>query len=366
MRTANGNGKTAEAELSEAVAADLRRAGRLLSDDPATAAVLAEDAASRDRGSAAAFALAALARFESGLVDRRVLELLDDAKLLSRVAPDPAACRWIARLSVAMETASAVALDRTRVDTWLAVCLGGSAGTRLEEDTAWLAFLADRECGTHLLAIGGGEELPKVHRVARVAWYSALAATETSVVAATRWAQHAQRAVSTLAADTGRPLRTGHALLAWTHARLRLEPAEAAGWAAMAATAFHAVGDSLYAGWSRLVASVALAEAGYGEAARIEAGRAHALLSPLSPVLFPILRLRADRARSRPAEPGGPTRRERVVLKLLADGLTAAAIARRLGISPRTVHHHLESLYRKLGTNDRLTTVRHAESIGLL
>ncbi|WP_436498679.1 LuxR C-terminal-related transcriptional regulator [Actinokineospora sp. HUAS TT18] len=345
------------------MAADLRRAVRLLPDDPATAAVLAEDAANRDRECAAAFALAALARFESGLVDRRVVEFLEVATLLSGMAPDPAARRWISRLSVAMEATSAMEPDRTRVDLWLAAGVGRPAGARRDEDTAWLTFLADRECGDHLVALGGGEGLPKVHRVARVAWYSALAAAATSVAAATRWAQFAQRAVSTLAADIGRPLRTGHALLAWTHARLLLEPAEAAGWAVMAANAF---GDPLYAGWSRLVASVAMAEAGYDEAARVEAGRARALLGPHSPALFPMLRLRADRARSRPVRPGGPTRRERVVLKLLADGLTAAAIARRLEISPRTVHHHLESLYRKLGTNDRLTTVRRAESIGLL
>jgi len=62
----------------------------------------------------------------------------------------------------------------------------------------------------------------------------------------------------------------------------------------------------------------------------------------------------------------GITPRELAVLSLLADTLTAAAIARRLGISPRTVHKHLESLYRKLGTHDRLAAVLRARSAGLL
>jgi DNA-binding CsgD family transcriptional regulator len=60
------------------------------------------------------------------------------------------------------------------------------------------------------------------------------------------------------------------------------------------------------------------------------------------------------------------TPREVAVLTLLADTLTAEAIGRRLGISPRTVHKHLESLYRKMKTHDRLATVLRARSAGLL
>jgi DNA-binding CsgD family transcriptional regulator len=62
----------------------------------------------------------------------------------------------------------------------------------------------------------------------------------------------------------------------------------------------------------------------------------------------------------------GLTGRELTVLSLLSGSLTAAAIGRRLGISARTVHKHLESLYRKLGTSDRLGTVLRAQIIGLL
>ncbi|MFG2958019.1 response regulator transcription factor [Streptomyces sp. NPDC048291] len=60
------------------------------------------------------------------------------------------------------------------------------------------------------------------------------------------------------------------------------------------------------------------------------------------------------------------TPREITVLLLLTDALTADAIGRRLGISARTVHKHVENIYRKLGTRDRLGTVLHAQRLGLV
>jgi DNA-binding CsgD family transcriptional regulator len=74
---------------------------------------------------------------------------------------------------------------------------------------------------------------------------------------------------------------------------------------------------------------------------------------------------RTAQAAAPPADPG-ITPRELAVLRLLADGLTAAAIGRRLTISPRTVHHHLERLYRKLGAGDRLAAVLNGQALGLL
>lgn len=67
-----------------------------------------------------------------------------------------------------------------------------------------------------------------------------------------------------------------------------------------------------------------------------------------------------------PGVRAGLTPRELTVLSLVAEAHTAAAIGRRLRISPRTVHKHLENLYRKLGTADRVSAIRHAQSIGLL
>jgi DNA-binding CsgD family transcriptional regulator len=66
------------------------------------------------------------------------------------------------------------------------------------------------------------------------------------------------------------------------------------------------------------------------------------------------------------ATEAGLTPREISVLSLLADGMTAEAIGRRLGISNRTVHKHTENLYRKLSATDRLTAVLRAQSLGLL
>ncbi|MDG9701544.1 LuxR C-terminal-related transcriptional regulator [Streptomyces sp. DH37] len=62
----------------------------------------------------------------------------------------------------------------------------------------------------------------------------------------------------------------------------------------------------------------------------------------------------------------GLTPREITVLTLLGDALSATAMGRRLGISHRTVHKHIENIYRKLGTSDRLSTVLRARDLGLL
>ena len=60
------------------------------------------------------------------------------------------------------------------------------------------------------------------------------------------------------------------------------------------------------------------------------------------------------------------TRREHAVLRYLADGLTAEAIARRMSARPATVRKHLQNLYAKLGTSDRLGAVIRGRDLGLL
>jgi DNA-binding CsgD family transcriptional regulator len=62
----------------------------------------------------------------------------------------------------------------------------------------------------------------------------------------------------------------------------------------------------------------------------------------------------------------GLTGRETAVLELLARGCTAAGIGKALGISTRTVHVHLDHLYRKLSVHDRLMAVTAAREAGLL
>jgi len=60
------------------------------------------------------------------------------------------------------------------------------------------------------------------------------------------------------------------------------------------------------------------------------------------------------------------TPRERVVLRLVADGLTLAAAAETLFVSHRTTKTHLENAYRKLGVHDRASAVRALMRIGVL
>jgi PAS domain S-box-containing protein len=102
----------------------------------------------------------------------------------------------------------------------------------------------------------------------------------------------------------------------------------------------------VFSGYSRDQAAAQALE--LGAAAYLEkGGEIRALITLLSD-LFP--------GRLGPAL----TAREWAVLRLVADGAPAENIARRLGISHRTVHKHLEHLYRKLGVHDRAAAVHVA------
>ena len=59
------------------------------------------------------------------------------------------------------------------------------------------------------------------------------------------------------------------------------------------------------------------------------------------------------------------TQREREIVRLAVDGLTALAIAKRLVISDRTVETHLANAYVKLGVASRLELARRADELGL-
>jgi DNA-binding CsgD family transcriptional regulator len=66
---------------------------------------------------------------------------------------------------------------------------------------------------------------------------------------------------------------------------------------------------------------------------------------------------------------GGPARltaRESEVLGLLAQGLPNKGIARRLGISPKTVGNHVERIYAKLGVSNRAGAAMRAMQHGLV
>jgi two-component system, NarL family, response regulator DevR len=60
------------------------------------------------------------------------------------------------------------------------------------------------------------------------------------------------------------------------------------------------------------------------------------------------------------------TEREREVLVVAAEGLTAREIATRLGVRERTVTTHLARIYGKLGVGSRLAAIRFAAQSGLV
>lgn len=60
------------------------------------------------------------------------------------------------------------------------------------------------------------------------------------------------------------------------------------------------------------------------------------------------------------------TEREREVLSVAAEGLTARQIAERLGVRERTVTTHLARIYAKLGVGSRLAAIRTAVRSGLV
>ena len=70
-------------------------------------------------------------------------------------------------------------------------------------------------------------------------------------------------------------------------------------------------------------------------------------------------------ARSAPDPLDGLTGRQREILALLLEGLPNKLIARRLGISEKTVKTHLTSVFRQIGVTDRVQAVLWAEREGL-
>jgi DNA-binding NarL/FixJ family response regulator len=95
--------------------------------------------------------------------------------------------------------------------------------------------------------------------------------------------------------------------------------------------------------------------------------------APLTPrAAMELLRQRQSGLPSNGAVAGGAapqvdlTDRERQVLGLLADGLANKQIARRLGISEKTVKGHLTNLFQRIGVSDRTQAALWAERTGAL
>jgi DNA-binding NarL/FixJ family response regulator len=67
------------------------------------------------------------------------------------------------------------------------------------------------------------------------------------------------------------------------------------------------------------------------------------------------------------APAGGPlTPRQREILRLVAEGLTTKGIARRLGISDKTVESHRAQMMDRLGIHDLAGLIRYAIRTGLV
>lgn len=60
------------------------------------------------------------------------------------------------------------------------------------------------------------------------------------------------------------------------------------------------------------------------------------------------------------------TPREKEVLRLLSEGLSARQMARRLDLSERTINTHVANVYRKLAVSNRVQAVRQAIRLGLV
>jgi DNA-binding CsgD family transcriptional regulator/tetratricopeptide (TPR) repeat protein len=72
----------------------------------------------------------------------------------------------------------------------------------------------------------------------------------------------------------------------------------------------------------------------------------------------------APTKRGASSAPGGLTDREWEVARLVADGLTDKEVAGRLYVSPRTVDHHLRSVFRKLGLRHRTALAAYLNKQG--
>jgi len=97
--------------------------------------------------------------------------------------------------------------------------------------------------------------------------------------------------------------------------------------------------------------------------------RHHEVAQLVRPVLSQVTRHHAAALRLGVAPPAAApmlTDRERVTLRLLGRGQTAEQIGRWLNISPRTVHKHVEHVYRKLDVHDRHGALERALDLGVL
>jgi DNA-binding CsgD family transcriptional regulator len=286
---------------------------------------------------------------------------LDAAYLTGSDAPRSLALRNQCMLAiVAGDAENAVRLGR---EALACAAEGQFATARLATGTLGGAYLLagdPAKCVELVTEASGGQDLWVVDPVERSNWYLTLARAESALghaKAAGAWADRA------FAHAAGLPRRTGLAHLARAHALLPDDPAAAATEAQRAVELLGGANDRIAAGLANVVAGNAYAASSHGEAASQRFAAAVALFEECG---APHQVENALREQQRVNGRYRLTTRELATLRLLAESLTADAIARRLGITVGTIHKHLASLYRKLGTRDRLETVLCAQRLGLL
>jgi len=111
--------------------------------------------------------------------------------------------------------------------------------------------------------------------------------------------------------------------------------------------------------------AVAATRAGMGEEAFAKA-RDEGKMMPLEEIFSFALRTLQDTETASTASSKELSKREIEVLALVAEGLTDSGVAGRLYLSPRTVGHHLGTIYRKLGVPSRAGAVKKAGKLGLI
>jgi DNA-binding NarL/FixJ family response regulator len=104
------------------------------------------------------------------------------------------------------------------------------------------------------------------------------------------------------------------------------------------------------------------------EAAVMAAVHGNGTLAPdlLGRLMVQMSRLQRDVLAPRGIGPSGVTDRELDVLRLLADGLDTAEIARRLAYSERTIKNVIHDLTSRLNLKNRLHAVAYAMKVGLI
>ena len=76
--------------------------------------------------------------------------------------------------------------------------------------------------------------------------------------------------------------------------------------------------------------------------------------------------LARDARQRSPREHKVLTPQQLVVLHEVSDGRSTTAIAKRLGLSPKTIEHHTQQLFARLGVNNRAEAVAVAFRLGVL